>query len=57
MSAPAYDSLHMGRSSIDLYSNRLGNACGAMVVTKQGCANFMPTAEELYVFVERNGGL
>ena len=33
------------------------NACGAIVVTKHGCANFMPTAEEVYVFVERNGGL
>jgi len=36
---------------------RLGNACGAIVVTKHGCANFMPTAEELHAFVERNGGL
>ena len=28
-------------------SARLGNACGAIVVTKHGCANFMPTAGEL----------
>ena len=25
---------------------RLGNACGAIVVTKHGCANFMPTMDE-----------
>lgn len=25
---------------------RLGNACGAIVVTRHGCANFMPTFEE-----------
>lgn len=36
---------------------RLGNACGAIVVTKHGCANFMPTAEELFAFLESNGGL
>jgi 5-dehydro-2-deoxygluconokinase len=24
-----------------------GNACGAIVVTRQGCANFMPTLEEV----------
>ncbi len=38
-------------------SARLGNACGAIVVTKHGCANFMPTADELAVFVEEHGGL
>lgn len=26
---------------------RLGNACGAIVVTRQGCANFMPTRDEV----------
>lgn len=26
---------------------RWGNACGAVVVTRQGCANFMPTQSEL----------
>jgi hypothetical protein len=28
-------------------SARLGNACGAIVVTKHGCANFMPTYDEV----------
>ncbi len=36
---------------------RLGNACGAIVVTKHGCANFMPTYEEVMAFVESRGGL
>lgn len=36
---------------------RLGNACGAIVVTRHGCANFMPTMEEVLVFVEPRGGL
>lgn len=36
---------------------RLGNACGAIVVTKHGCANFMPTLEEVMAFVEPRGGL
>jgi len=35
---------------------RMGNACGAIVVTRQGCANFMPTEQECLDFVERNGG-
>jgi 5-dehydro-2-deoxygluconokinase len=38
-------------------AGRLGNACGAIVVTKHGCANFMPTYEEVMVFVEDYGGL
>lgn len=38
-------------------SARLGNACGAIVVTKHGCANFMPTLEEVLKFVEPYGGL
>jgi 5-dehydro-2-deoxygluconokinase len=38
-------------------SARLGNACGAVVVTKHGCANFMPTYDELMTFVEGYGGL
>lgn len=38
-------------------SARLGNACGAIVVTQHGCANFMPTLEEVMVFVEAYGGL
>jgi len=77
-----YDTLHIGRSSIDLYANdigasftdiksfaagflcgyvkgwdwyrsaRLGNACGAIVVTKHGCANFMPSMPEVEKFAQ-----
>jgi 5-dehydro-2-deoxygluconokinase len=36
---------------------RLGNACGAIVVTKHGCANFMPTYDEVMTFLEERGGL
>ncbi len=36
---------------------RLGNACGAIVVTKHGCANFMPTLPEVESFVMPYGGL
>ncbi|MFP4323145.1 MAG: 5-dehydro-2-deoxygluconokinase [Anaerolineales bacterium] len=36
---------------------RLGNACGAIVVTRHGCANFMPTMAEVNAFVEPHGGL
>ena len=35
---------------------RLGNACGAIVVTRHGCANFMPTYDEVMAFVEASGG-
>jgi 5-dehydro-2-deoxygluconokinase len=38
-------------------SARLGNACGAIVVTKHGCANFMPTYDEVMAFVNARGGL
>lgn len=38
-------------------SARLGNACGAIVVTQHGCANFMPTLAEALAFAERSGGL
>ena len=38
-------------------SARIGNACGAIVVTKHGCANFMPTLPEVEKFVEEYGGL
>lgn len=34
---------------------QLGNGCGAILVTKQGCANFMPTRPELFSFIERQG--
>jgi 5-dehydro-2-deoxygluconokinase len=37
-------------------SARLGNACGAIVVTKHGCANFMPTYDQVMEFVESRGG-
>lgn len=36
---------------------RLGNACGAIVVTQHGCANFMPTMPEVEAFVADYGGL
>ena len=35
---------------------RIGNACGAIVVTRHGCANFMPTLEEVSAFVAGQGG-
>lgn len=42
----------------DFYrASRLGNACGAIVVTKHGCANFMPTLDEALAFANRAGGL
>ena len=34
---------------------RLGNACGAIVVTQHGCANFMPTFDEVTQFVQQQG--
>ncbi len=37
-------------------SARLGNACGAIVVLAHGCANFMPTYDEVMTFVEERGG-
>ena len=38
-------------------SMRLGNACGAIVVTRHGCANFMPMLEEAMNFASDQGGL
>ena len=35
---------------------RMGNACGAIVVTRHGCANFMPTLDEVSAFVAERGG-
>lgn len=35
---------------------RLGNACGAILVTKHGCANFMPTHDEVLMFIQQHGG-
>lgn len=36
---------------------RLGNACGAILVTRHGCANFMPTMDEVENFTDEKGGL
>ncbi len=36
---------------------RMGNACGAILVTKHGCANFMPTHAEVTAFISEHGGL
>jgi 5-dehydro-2-deoxygluconokinase len=38
-------------------SARLGNACGAMVVTRHGCSVSMPSWEEVTAFVNDRGGL
>ena len=35
---------------------RMANACGAIVVTRHGCANFMATEQEALAFVEEHGG-
>jgi 5-dehydro-2-deoxygluconokinase len=37
-------------------SARMGNACGAIVVTRHGCANFMGYEAEVLRFVEERGG-
>ncbi|MBA2731983.1 MAG: 5-dehydro-2-deoxygluconokinase [Acidobacteria bacterium] len=37
-------------------SARMGNACGAIVVTRHGCANFMPSEQEALAFIEAQGG-
>ncbi|MEM7735085.1 MAG: 5-dehydro-2-deoxygluconokinase [Deinococcota bacterium] len=37
-------------------SARMGNACGAIVVTRHGCANFMGYEEEVLNFVNEHGG-
>jgi len=37
-------------------SARLGNACGAIVVTRHGCANFMPYEQEVLDFIQQRGG-
>jgi 5-dehydro-2-deoxygluconokinase len=34
----------------------MGNAVGAIVVTRHGCANFMPTEPEVEEFVAAKGG-
>lgn len=35
---------------------RMGNATGAIVVTRQGCANFMPYEQEALEFIAERGG-
>ena len=35
---------------------RMGNACGAIVVTRHGCANFMAYEDEALNFVQERGG-
>jgi 5-dehydro-2-deoxygluconokinase len=35
---------------------RMGNACGAIVVTRHGCANFMGYEQEVLDFVKARGG-
>jgi 5-dehydro-2-deoxygluconokinase len=35
---------------------RMGNACGAIVVTRHGCANFMPFEQEALAFAQERGG-
>jgi 5-dehydro-2-deoxygluconokinase len=36
---------------------RLGNACGAMVVTRHGCSTSMPFLDEVMAFAKEQGGL
>ena len=35
---------------------RMGNACGAILVTMPGCSNFNPTLDEAMAFIESKGG-
>ncbi|MBV9709538.1 MAG: 5-dehydro-2-deoxygluconokinase, partial [Ktedonobacteraceae bacterium] len=37
-------------------TTRLANACGAILVTKHGCANFMPTYDEVMTFIQDHDG-
>src|SRR5690606_10665334 len=42
----------------DTYKSvRMGNACGAIIVTREGCANFMPTLQDVTQFTDERGGL
>lgn len=44
-------------NSWDWYKScRMGNACGAILVTKPGCSNFNPTLSEAMDFIETKGG-
>ncbi len=40
----------------DYKSLRLANACGAWLVTKQGCCSFSPSYDEIVQFIEDKGG-
>ena len=35
---------------------RMGNACGALVVTRHGCARALPYEQEALDFIEARGG-
>ncbi len=37
-------------------ATRMGNACGAIVVTRHGCANFMAYEDEALAFIASRGG-
>lgn len=37
-------------------SARMANACGAIVVTRHGCSNALPTEAEVLTFIEDRGG-
>ncbi len=37
-------------------ATRMGNACGAIVVTQHGCANFMGYEDQVLRFIETRGG-
>jgi 5-dehydro-2-deoxygluconokinase len=37
-------------------AGRMGNATGAIVVTRQGCANDMPTVQEALELINAQGG-
>ncbi|MEW5989388.1 MAG: PfkB family carbohydrate kinase, partial [Chloroflexota bacterium] len=37
-------------------ATRMGNACGAIVVTRHGCANFMGYEDEVLRFIAERGG-
>jgi 5-dehydro-2-deoxygluconokinase len=37
-------------------STRMGNACGAIVVTRVGCADFTANLDEALEFIESRGG-
>ena len=36
---------------------RMGNACGAILVTMPGCSNFAPTLDETWAFINSKGGI